>query len=82
MKATCSICGKIGVIEQRGKSVRLVHYEYLDGKRVFVKHTIGMGTDGNRMGTKVGTEKTETVIFKGHVEPPAGFGPATITLPR
>ena len=49
---------------------------------MFVKHTIVMGTDGNRMGTNVGTEKTESILFKGHVEPPAGFGPATITLPR
>lgn len=34
-------------VKQRGNSQRIVHCQYLNGKRVFEKHTV-KGTDGNR----------------------------------
>ena len=40
VKVVCPICGKIGVLEIRGNSRRVVHYYYENGKRVFVKHTV------------------------------------------
>jgi len=58
MKMECPVCHRVGVVEQRGGSVRFVHYEYVDGKRIFTKHTV-KGTDGNRMGTAMGTEKQD-----------------------
>jgi len=51
MKVECTVCGKVGILEQRGNSVRVVHYKYVDGKRLFTKHTI-KGTHENRMGTE------------------------------
>jgi hypothetical protein len=60
MKVECPVCHREGVVEQRGNSVRFVHYEYIDGRRVFTRHTV-KGTDGN-MGT-MGTEKTNTSVF-------------------
>jgi hypothetical protein len=48
-KIECPVCGNVGVLEQRGNSQRVVYYKYVDGKRVFTKHTI-KGT-GAAMGT-------------------------------
>ena len=43
MKAECPVCGREGILEQRDKSCRVVHYRYVDGKRVFTKHKIDNG---------------------------------------
>ena len=51
MKVECPVCHREGVVEQRGSSVRIVHYEWIAGKRVFEKHTVGR-TDGNSMETE------------------------------
>jgi hypothetical protein len=63
-KILCSVCGVVGVLEVRGNSQRVIHYQYVDGKRIFSRHKVG--TVGYRnMGT-VGTDnsllalKTET----------------------
>ena len=63
MKAVCPICHRVGVVEQRGGSVRFVHYEYVDGKRIFTKHTIKNGNRMGTMGTALGTEKPNTSFF-------------------
>ncbi len=65
MKVTCPSCGQIGVLEVRGQSQRVVHYEYVGGKRVFVKHRVVMGTVDGNMGTQMGTEKSNTAFFNG-----------------
>jgi hypothetical protein len=52
MKVVCPVCGREGVIEQRGNSVRFVHYSWVNGKRVFMKHTVKMGTWEQRLGTE------------------------------
>jgi hypothetical protein len=57
MKIECPVCGREGTLEVRGNSQRIVHYEYVNGKRVFSKHTIVMGTVNGNMGTGMGTEK-------------------------
>jgi hypothetical protein len=44
MKVVCPVCGQEGVVEQRGNSVRIVHYSWVNGKRVFIKHTVKKGT--------------------------------------
>ena len=46
MIVPCPVCGKEGIVAQRGSSVRIFHYDWVDGKRVFVKHK----TNGNRKG--------------------------------
>jgi hypothetical protein len=40
MKVVCPECHKIGILEQRGNSQRVVHYRYVDSKRVFERHTV------------------------------------------
>jgi hypothetical protein len=60
MKALCPVCNQIGILEERGNSQRIVHYQYVDGKRILNKHKVDMGTNGNNMGTGMGTEKANT----------------------
>jgi hypothetical protein len=52
---------RVGILEQRGNSSRVVHYRYVDGKRIFTKHTV-KGTVGNN-GNSMGTEKANTSFF-------------------
>jgi len=47
MKVVCPVCGREGVVEQRGNSIRIVHYSWVNGKRVFMKHTVKNGNSGN-----------------------------------
>jgi hypothetical protein len=42
----------------RGNRQRVGQYRYVDGKRVFTKHTI-KGTGGNNLGTGMGTDKQD-----------------------
>ena|SRR5271157_1181795 len=65
MKIECPQCHRIGTLETRGNSQRIVHYEYVNGKRVFKKHLIrGNGNSGmGTMGTELGTEKVDNDIF-------------------
>jgi hypothetical protein len=57
LKVLCPVCDKQGILEQRGNSSRVVHYEWVGGRRVFTKHTVrvngnsSMGTVGTGMGT-------------------------------
>jgi hypothetical protein len=60
MKVECPVCGKVGILETRGNSQRVVHYRYDEsGKRIFTKHRIdkNLGT----MGTALGTENINLV---------------------
>ena len=77
MKSLCSVCGKEGILEKRGNSTRIIHYSWVDGKRIFAKHTVDMGTDGNRMGTTMGTERAENSLILENMAPSKGFGPLT-----
>jgi predicted RNA-binding Zn-ribbon protein involved in translation (DUF1610 family) len=43
MKAECPVCGRVGILEQRGNSCRVVHYRYVDGERVFTKRRVSSG---------------------------------------
>ena len=61
LKILCSVCGREGILEVRGNSQRVVHYEWVNGRRVFTRHTVKV--DGNcSMGT-VGTDKYGNGIF-------------------
>ena len=55
VKVVCPICGKMGVLEIRGNSRRVVHYYYENGKRIFVKHTVKR-EQWERWEQKMGTE--------------------------
>jgi hypothetical protein len=71
MKVECSVCGNVGILEQRGNSQRVLHYKGIfSGKRLYEKHTLGvngnnsmvkMGINGNK---PLGTNKAETSVFK------------------
>ena len=52
MKVQCPICNQLGILEERGKSQRIIHYQYVDGKRLLTKHKLSLGTNGNSMGTE------------------------------
>jgi len=41
MKVVCPVCGREGTLETIGNYRRVVHYEYVNGKRVFTRHKIG-----------------------------------------
>ena len=42
MKAVCPVCGVIGSVQQRGKSVRIGHYVgYKDGTSIIQWHSVG-----------------------------------------
>ena len=73
MKVVCPVCGQEGVVEQRGNSVRIVHYSWVNGKRVFMKHTVKKGTDNGN------SSHRQTVSWL-KMEPRAGFEPATYGL--
>lgn len=47
MKVQCPVCGIEGILETRGKSQRVLHYQgFINGKRIYEKHTIS-GVNGN-----------------------------------
>ena len=64
MKVECPVCGVEGILEQRGNSVRVVHYRWADGKRIFSRHTVKVDGNGSKgtVGT-MGTDKCDSVIF-------------------
>jgi hypothetical protein len=65
LKVLCFVCGREGILEVRGNSSRVVHYEWVNCKRIFTRHTIK--ADGNSsmgtMGTEVGTDKYGNGFF-------------------
>ena len=60
MKILCPICNQVGILEQRGNSIRIIHYEYQNEKRIFVKHLVDGNSIMGTMGTVMGTEKANT----------------------
>ncbi|MEM3618586.1 MAG: hypothetical protein QXK47_05895 [Candidatus Bathyarchaeia archaeon] len=41
MKVECPVCGRMGIVEQRGNSIRILHYVgYHDGKRIYERHKV------------------------------------------
>ena len=63
MKAVCPVCGREGVVEQRGNSVRIVHYSWVNGKRVFMKHTVKKGTETGTWEQRLGTVNALNSVF-------------------
>ena len=61
MKVECPQCHRIGILENRVNSQRVIHYEYINGRRVFTKHLIkGNGNSSmGTMGTELGTENVD-----------------------
>ena len=76
VKVFCPVCGKIGVLEIRGNSRRVVHYYYENGKRVFVKHTVKR-EQWELWEQKMGTEKTDKRSFHGKLVLRPGFEPGS-----
>ena len=76
MKVVCPVCGREGVVEQRGNSIRIVHYSWVNGKRVFMKHTVKNGNGGN----SIWEQKTVSRSFMDVMKPRAGVDPATYGL--
>ncbi len=72
----------------RGSTRRFKHYSgYFGGKRVYTIHTLAIvdndqnATMGINFGNQLGINRPDLSRFAA-LEPRAGFGPATITLPR
>ena len=76
MKVVCPVCNQFGILEERGNSQRIIHYQYLDGKRILTKHKVSVGTSGNKMGT----EKADPSSFSKFMAGPMGFEPMTFSL--
>lgn len=60
MKALCKVCGNVGILEVRGQSQRIIHYQYVNGKRIFSRHKV-MGTVSD-IGT-MGTNNSESGLI-------------------
>ena len=76
MKVLCPICNQIGILEERGNSQRISHYKaFIDGKRVYEKHTI-MGINGNKsMGIILGIKNINNgVVSQSEAESKRGCG--------
>ena len=69
MKVLCPVCGVEGILEQRGNSSRVVHYEWVHGRRIFRKHTVKVNGNSSMgtMGTELGTEKSNTDCFNDNL---------------
>ncbi len=78
MKVVCPVCGVQGVLQERGNSSRIQHYiGFKDGKRAYLYHKLEVN------GSKFSEVNQPNPVAKlRKMEPSAGFGPATITLPR
>ena len=49
MKVICPVCNMGGILEQRGNSQRVLHYRGIsNGKRLYEKHKVEMGVNGNK----------------------------------
>jgi hypothetical protein len=78
VKVECPVCGVEGFLEVRGNSQRVLHYKsFVNGRRVYERHPLGI--NGNQT---MGINKPDSVFLTQNMEPRAGFGPATATLPR
>ena len=40
MKKVCPVCGKIGILQQRGNTSRIIHYQWIGNKRTFIAHKV------------------------------------------
>ena len=63
MKILCPIFVAQEILEVRGNGQRVVHYEHVDGKKVFTKHNVEMRTGNGNMGTEMGTEDAGMDFF-------------------
>jgi hypothetical protein len=90
MRIICPICGREGSIQMRGKGARVGHYKGIQGKTRVVKWHPITKEQLQRVFTNLvnKSDSTSKSILSSNqkserlVEPSAGFGPATITLPR
>ena len=59
MKVLCSLCGIEGILETRGNSQRILHYQgFTNGKRIYVKHKV-VTPNGNK---SMGINNLKTVL--------------------
>ncbi len=89
MKAVCPICKVEGFVQVRGKNVMIQHYEgFQNNKRRYSYHKVPYAFFEQLQVNASKTVQVKNPEFKPisekpfFVEPRAGFGPATITLPR
>ena len=54
MKMLCPVCNVQGILQVRGSSKRIVHYSWVNGKRIFTYH---------KMDTAMDTENANADIF-------------------
>jgi hypothetical protein len=82
MKIECPICHVEGVLQQRGNSYRVQHYQgFENGKRIYLYHKVeGMEVNGSKSGSNVEVKKTDSSIFHDKEAGPTGIEPATYGL--
>jgi hypothetical protein len=73
MKIRCPICGIDGLLQQRGNSYRVQHYQgYENGKRLYLYHKVEV--NGSKL---LEVKKAKNELISGNVAPPIGFEPMT-----
>ncbi|MEM3063239.1 MAG: hypothetical protein QW303_06835 [Nitrososphaerota archaeon] len=40
MKVVCPICNQAGILETRGNSRRVIHYQWVNNKQIFIAHRV------------------------------------------
>ncbi len=53
MKVLCPVCNAEGILEERGNSKRILHYQgFSNGKRTYIKHKVTPNYGNKSMGIK------------------------------
>ena len=77
MKMNCTVCGKVGILQQRGKSCRMQHYiGFENGKRIYEYHKVGSKLEVNLMEVKNPDLSRKAKTMAGG----EGFEPSTPNL--
>jgi hypothetical protein len=76
MKIECPVCHTEGVLQQRGNSYRVQHYQgFENGKRIYLYHKVkSMEVNGSQF---LGVRKPSNSLNLENMAPPIGLGPMT-----
>ena len=80
MKVECPICHVQGLLQQRGCSQRIQHYNgFINGKRMYSYHKleVKLGSNGSKLLEVKGANAS---TFSGIKAGPMGFEPTTFSL--
>jgi hypothetical protein len=74
MKFECPVCGIVGILQQRGNSNRVQHYQgFENGKRIYLYHKVEcMEVNGSNGSKLLEVKKGSNDVILGKEAPPKG----------